>query len=141
MQPTKAKVIVPTTAYAVLQNLARSKRLAFTPGDMLEHLLKSSGIYVAGLIPTAASETVKTLHLNLHCFECLQYVQKALNSSIWNLTLMDIVVANLVLSGNLDVDGEIIAKMREQGVGPMKGGDDIQNYNLNNDSLTWVPVA
>ena len=144
-KPTGAtnKVIVPASSYLALQQLARSRRLSAPPGLMLDIMFQQSGIFVSGWIPSEDyKEEVRTLHVQTWMFQRLQYVQSRLNADLYNFTLMDIVVANLIISGNLYApSGEMIGVVQGKGIVSTQRGDILEHYNIQSDTLDWMATS
>ncbi len=142
-KPTEAtsKLIVPEEAYYALQKLARSKRLAAKPSLMLVNTFQSNGIFFAGWIPSKDYEHVKTLYIPIHTFDQLKYIQSKLNVEMYNFTLMDIVVANLVILRELRLGGEMIGVVQERGISPVVPGDILQHYIIQSNEIDWMPTA
>ncbi len=137
----ESKLIVPESAFQALQQLARSRRLAAPPGLMLDFMLKENGIFFAGWIPSSDYEHVKTLHIPTPTFERLKYIQSKLNVGIYNLTLMDIVVANLIILGTVREQGKMIGSVQESGISPTIRGAILEHYDLGADTTDWRPTA
>ena len=140
---TTNKLIVPDFAYVSLQKLARSKRLSTPPGLLLDFMFQQSGIYSAAWIPSQDYTEVRTLHIPTPLFQRLQYVQSRLNVDIYNFTLMDIVVANLIISGSLQPPshGEMIGTVQKQGISPTQRGDILQHYNIQSNEMDWIATS
>lgn len=136
-KPTGAesRLIVPVAAFEALQKHARSRRLAAPPALILDITLREHGIFFAALIPSKDYEQVKTLYLPTPTFERLKYVQTRLNQSMFNFTLMDIVVANLIILRLMKAseEDELIGSVQGRGISSVTPGDVLGHYDMQTD--------
>lgn len=140
-QEITSKIIISESAYVALQKLARNKRVSLSPSRMLVNTLEINGVYYSGLVPDLDYAKVKTLYIPTHIFEQLKHIQKRLNEDIWNLSLMDICIANLVFQGVMQPEGKIIGIVQDKGITSCQVGDILQNYNLDTNNVNWKSTS
>ncbi len=97
-QPTQPsatnEIILPTTAYEALLRYAHDQRLRQNPAQIL-HALTDPGVYAAAFV-TDRPPKIRRVLVNPTLFGRLQTIQSQMNKTR-NFSIMDIVVANLVI--------------------------------------------
>jgi len=133
-------VIVPIEAFEALQTYARSHRLKGNPSQILLALLNSNGIYLAAWLADPFVR-IKRLQLNDSEFKSLQLVQQQMNSGPHNFSLMDIILANLVIwlgANRLYIQGEMVAYAENrEGVSTVTRDDRLWHRDLQSGTESW----
>ena len=137
-------LIVSEKAYNVLIDYARSNRLKPDPSQILQTLTQQNGIYYAAFIADRP-EKIKHLRVDPNMFEQLQNVQREMNTEGRNFSLLDIVIAQLVIQFGVDTmqaKGEMFAIAQgKEGVSTVTRDDNLQHWNLIENQLYWKHPA
>jgi hypothetical protein len=137
-------LIVSEKAYNVLIDYARSNRLKPDPSQILQTLTQQNGIYYAAFIADRP-EKIKHLRVDPNMFEQLQNVQREMNTEGRNFSLLDIVIAQLVIQFGVDTmqaRGEMFAIAQgKEGVSAVTRHDALQHWNLIENQLYWKHPA